>query len=89
MSFCVFINRIVCEVGHGSIEKTGDIQVNINGQYGTSTNEVQFTYQVSVYMYIRVHGKSYSFFIYWIFDLLLRNPKHHLQSKSISLLISY
>lgn len=33
------------------MEKTGEIQVNINGQYGTSTNEVQFTYQVSVYMY--------------------------------------
>ncbi|XP_032076613.1 plexin-B2 isoform X1 [Thamnophis elegans] len=37
--------KIVCEVGHGSIEKTDKIQVNINGQYGTSTNEVQFTYQ--------------------------------------------
>uniref|UniRef100_A0A2D4KZ59 IPT/TIG domain-containing protein n=1 Tax=Micrurus paraensis TaxID=1970185 RepID=A0A2D4KZ59_9SAUR len=41
--------KIVCEVGHGSMEKTGEIQVNINGQHGTSTNEVQFTYQVSVY----------------------------------------
>uniref|UniRef100_A0A2D4J918 IPT/TIG domain-containing protein n=2 Tax=Micrurus lemniscatus lemniscatus TaxID=129467 RepID=A0A2D4J918_MICLE len=91
--------KIVCEVGHGSMEKTGEIQVNINGQHGTSTNEVQFTYQVSVYagyvlcicvyVYIHVHGKSYSFFIYWIFDLLLGNTKDHLKRKSISLLISY
>ncbi|KAG8142823.1 hypothetical protein E2320_006013, partial [Naja naja] len=37
--------KIVCEVGRGSMEKTGEIRVNINEQIGTSTNEVQFTYQ--------------------------------------------
>ncbi|XP_060633753.2 plexin-B2 [Anolis sagrei] len=37
--------KIVCEVGSVTAKTEGDIEVDINGQIGTSTHEVQFTYQ--------------------------------------------
>ncbi|XP_034984269.2 plexin-B2 isoform X2 [Zootoca vivipara] len=37
--------KIVCEVGSVPEAKEGEIEVDVNGQQGRSTNEVQFTYQ--------------------------------------------
>lgn len=47
--FVLFPIRIVCEVGSVPEKTEGEIEVDINGKRGQSTNEVRFTYQVSVF----------------------------------------